>query len=152
MSKIYKHRIITVSAKDMTKTLDHLSIEGTKVITVIPSLKDTHQIVVQDVLRERNSTPDPNEKKHKDFALLFHQKLKENKLILGKTDPTSRSWINHIRLLEQEDGIEWEQIRLGATYFFNNIGDEYLPVIQSTSSFRKKFQQVYAHKMKNKKK
>lgn len=155
MSKIFKHRIINVTTKDLIKTLDHLSLEGTEVVTTISSLDNTHQIVVKDVLRERNERKDLNEEKHRQFAENFYNRLKKHKQILGTQNPQNKSWVDPIRLLEIELGLEdnkgWKMMVLAATHYFNNIGDEFLPVIQSTSAFRKKFQQLHIHAKRNKK-
>ena len=156
MSKIFKHRIINVTTKDLVKTLDHLSLEGTEVVTTITSLNNTHQIVVKDVLRERNAREDLNEDKHKDFAQNFYNRLKNLKQIIGTQQPSNKSWVDPIRLLEIELGLEdgkgWKMMQAAANHYFKNVGDEYLPVIQSTSAFRKKFQQLHMHAKRSKQK
>ncbi len=114
-----------------------------------PSNKQsTHQLTpIKEVKNNKNKIL----QKHEAFAERFYQVLKENELVLKNINPKSISWIKPIQLLETTDGIEWETITNAAKYYFSNLEDTYIPTIKSTTSFRKKFEQLIDHYQRSQK-
>ncbi|OPZ79395.1 MAG: hypothetical protein BWY78_00069 [Alphaproteobacteria bacterium ADurb.Bin438] len=49
------------------------------------------------------------------------------------------SWSKHIKLLVERDNVDIERINKALLWYKSNIGNEYVPVIQSGSSLREKF-------------
>jgi hypothetical protein len=113
---------------------------------------------VEDIREEDNNIntipkkpPVLFEEKHKAFSLRFYEQLKNQNLILKTQNPDSKSWIDPIKLLETKDKLEWDKIRKAANYYFENIEDEFMPVIRSTKAFRDKFEKIVDHFNRNQK-
>ena len=100
---------------------------------------------VKNVKNEKKPSKILIEDKHREFALKFYNQLKSNS-VTCKTVAVSKNEIDHIRKLETVDKIKWEDIIGGANYYFRNLGVKFLPEIQSTRSFRDKFDKLVAHK------
>ena len=83
--------------------------------------------------------------KHESFAEKFYKALERNEKVIKSINYKSQSWVKPIQLLETQDKIEWETIKLAAGYYFENIDSLYMPEIRSTSAFRKKFDKLVSH-------
>ena len=83
----------------------------------------------------------PNKEKNTDF-LPFAKKLADiiqsNKNI--KVSPTRlNNWANEIRKLSQIEGVEPARIETALDWYSENIGGQYIPVIESGAALRNKF-------------
>ena len=88
---------------------------------------------------KKNTNTVPFEKRHVEFAKWFYNQLQSNGIVSRKSEPTSKGWVNPVKLLEESDGIDWDQIKKGALFYFNNHEEKFMPVIQSTTAFREKW-------------
>jgi hypothetical protein len=84
-----------------------------------------------------------------EFSLKFFELLKANKMVIKNQNPESKTWVDPIRKLVEVDGIDFEDVKAGANYYFANLGKQFLPDIRSTKSFRDKFESLVAHKQRN---
>lgn len=85
------------------------------------------------------------EDKHREFSIKFYEEL-TNRGVINKSIKVNDNLIHHIRKLETVDKINWEDIKSGANYYFNNLSIDFMPEIQSTKAFRDKFDKLVAHK------
>ena len=105
--------------------------------------QSTHQLTpIKEVKKDKNNKI---LQKHEAFAEKFYEALERNDKVIKSINPKSRSWIKPIQLLETQDKIEWETIKLAAGYYFENIDSLYMPEIRSTGAFRKKFDKLVSH-------
>jgi len=74
---------------------------------------------------------------HKALAEQLISIIKEAKGVNKKNNLTS--WANHIRLMESTDEIDLDRIKAALDWYELHIGEEYVVIIESGSSLRKKF-------------
>lgn len=74
------------------------------------------------------------------FANSFVNFLKEK----GRLNPkaSSKKEAEHFRLLREEDGITEQTIQEVLNYYLENFDDKWIPLCQSSSSFREKFSKI----------
>jgi hypothetical protein len=60
-----------------------------------------------------------------------------------------KSWTNDLRLLNEGNGIDQDRMDKALDWYEKNIGGEYIPVIESGSSFREKFIKLEAAMKRN---
>jgi hypothetical protein len=129
----YSSNIIAIvkNTKAPTKALDkalqkHDTKQGQSTVSIDKQLNNK-QVTV------------PFEKRHIEFSKWFYSQLQEKGIISRKCNPTSKGWVNPIKLLEERDGIDWEQIKKGALFYLNKHDEKFMPVIQSPQAFREKW-------------
>jgi len=136
----YSANIIALSKfnKALDKALDKALIKhGSKQSESIDSI-DKQLTIEQETIEQ----PKPFEKRHVEFSKWFYNQLHSNGIISRKSNPESKGWINPVKLLEERDSIEWEQIKKGALFYFKNHEEKFMPVIQSTTAFRDKWESL----------
>jgi len=136
----YSSNIIAIvkNTKAPTKALDkalskHSTKQGQSTVSI-----DKQLTIEQETIEQ----PKPFEKRHVEFSKWFYNQLHSNGIISRKSNPESKGWINPVKLLEERDSIEWEQIKKGALFYFKNHEEKFMPVIQSTTAFRDKWESL----------
>jgi hypothetical protein len=107
------------------------------------------QKAIREEKRREDNTVTLIEDKHREFTRKFYECLEQNGITTKKV-VVNKSHIDHIRKLEKVDNVRWEDITSGGNYYFSNLDSEFMPEIQSTSSFRSKFDKLVAHKKRKK--
>lgn len=88
----------------------------------------------------------PKEIKNKKY-LPFAEKLSEiiqTQKQYKHTLPQIKSWANEFRRLEEDHGVSFERIGDVLLWYAKNIGGAFVPVVESGSSFRQKFEKLEA--------
>ncbi len=84
------------------------------------------------------------------FSKRFYNALMNHRVISTKKNPESKSWLEPIRLMVEKDGVKLEMMIEAMGYYFQNLDNHYLPLIQSPKSLREKWDSLRAHKNRNK--
>jgi len=136
-----KYRIITILKYDsyQLKEKDNKQLTNNQQTT---NKQLTANKNVNNDKNENNKQTVPFEKRHVEFSKWFYSQLQSNMIISRKSNPESKGWVNPIKLLEERDGIEWEQIKKGALFYFKHHEEKFMPVIQSTTAFREKWESL----------
>ena len=93
----------------------------------------------EDKIREEKKI---QEEKNREIIQPIFDKLKNiitNRL--GR-EVNTRSWKNHIRLMIEQDRLNQEEILTSLDWYEKHIGEQFIPVIQSAESLRKKYGQL----------
>ena len=111
-----------------------------------------------EIYIENNNIPDSNlnnkslekkkqkERRIKRFIKLskkLAQTISQNKNI-KITDSKIKQWANSMRLLQEREGIEFARQKKALIWYDENIGGDFVPVIESGDSFRQKFLKLEA--------
>lgn len=75
----------------------------------------------------------------KRLSNIIHTKKK-----ITHTKNMIRQWSHQLRILTEKQGVSIDRIKAAVDWYEENIGGEYVPVIESGFSFRSKFQRIEA--------
>ncbi|MGI5927699.1 MAG: hypothetical protein ACOX8A_11080 [Thermacetogeniaceae bacterium] len=100
------------------------------------NIKDKNIILFSD-LNLKESKQDKNSR-YVPLAEKLASIIKKNKRI-NVTSQRIASWANEIRKLVETDGVSIQRVETALDWYEDNIGGQYIPVIESGSSLRSKF-------------
>ena len=87
------------------------------------------------------SDKDIRNKKYLPLAKRLSYIIKTNKSITHTTKQVN-AWTNEIRRLEEENKISYERLKIMLDWYFDHIGEAYVPIIESGFSLRMKFSKL----------
>ncbi len=99
--------------------------------------KDKNIILFSDLDSKIENKQDKNSR-HVPLAEKLASIIKKNKKI-NVTPQKISSWANEIRKLVETDGVSIQRVETALDWYEDNIGGQYIPVIESGSSLRSKF-------------
>ena len=88
-----------------------------------------------------NPIPKNKEEKYLPFALQLSTIIKTTKK-LNIPSKTISTWATEIRKLCEIDGADTKRIKKVLSWYEDNVGGDFIPVIESGTSFRKKFMKL----------
>jgi hypothetical protein len=137
---------LNIEGLDLTKTegLDLTKTEGldlTKTEGLYNKTKDNKTKDNKNLFSDLNSKIKGKQDKNSRYVPLAKQLafiVRSHKRI-NVTAQKIASWANEIRKLVETDGVSIQRVETALDWYEENIGDQYVPVIESGSSLRSKF-------------
>lgn len=96
-----------------------------------------------------NNENNENNEKYISFAKMFFEGLEKGEKTTKATKWKTDSWLKAIRLLEEKDGMDWEEIEKVADFYLTNINHQYVPQAWSLPTFRDKYINIRTFYNKN---
>ena len=106
--------------------------------TVINTPINTKQQCNKEKNKQKDKSLKSKTKKSKYYATKLGEIIKTSKRI-KITSQKINSWNDDFRKLHEIDGIERSRMKAALIWYGKNIGGQYIPVIESGTSFRNKF-------------
>lgn len=100
-------------------------------------------IIVRTKKSQKFSPKEIKNKKYFPFAEKLSEIIQTQKQI-KHTLPQIKSWCNEFRRLEQDHGVSFERMGNVLLWYEKNIGGAFIPIVESGSAFKQKFEKLEA--------